>query len=173
MKQLLLLLCALRLASLCRAEVFSLPDSGVSFDAPMRFTRLSSQEISKKFPSDRSPAFVVGNDDRTTTIAYDLKANSIAPDKLDETLTSLASAFKQIVPNLKWIARKIIKLQGQRWIYLEMTSVAEGNDIHNVMLLTPYNGKMLMFNFNSTREEFPAMETELRKSIASITLKRQ
>ncbi len=116
---------------------------------------------------------MVGNDDRTTTIAYDLKANSIAPDKLDETLTSLASAFKQIVPNLKWIARKIIKLQGQRWIYLEMTSVAEGNDIHNVMLLTPYNGKMLMFNFNSTREEFPAMETELRKSIASITLKRQ
>lgn len=173
MKQLVLLLCALGLAFLCRAEVFSIPDSSVSFKAPLKFTRLNSQEISRKFPSDRSPAFVVGNDGRTTTIAYDLKPNPIAHDKLDETLTSLASAFERIVPGLEWIDRKIIKLQGQRWIYLEMTSKAEGNDIHNVMLLTPHNGKTLMFNFNSTREEFPKMETDLRKSIASITLKRQ
>lgn len=51
-----------------------------------------------------------------------------------------------------------------------MTSKADGTLIHNMMLMTPLKGKMLMFNFNSTQNEFSTIETELRKSVASITI---
>jgi hypothetical protein len=49
-----------------------------------------------------------------------------------------------------------------------MTSEAKDTDIHNIMLMTPQQSGFLVFNFNSTREEFPAVEAELRKAIESI-----
>lgn len=170
MKQILTLAGVLCLALLVRAEVFSIPDIGVRFDAPPTFTRVTPQEISTKFPSDRPPAFVVGNESRTTTIAYDWKADQIQPDKLNDAVASLTTAFERVVPGLEWINRKIIKIHGQKWIYLEMTSKADETLIHNMMLMTPLKGKMLMFNFNSTQNEFSTIETELRKSVASITI---
>ena len=60
---------------------------------------------------------------------------------------------------------------GQQWIYLEMSSRAIDTDIHNIMLITPLQGKMLIFNFNSTKAEFPKVEAELRASINSIAFK--
>jgi len=39
------------------------------------------------------------------------------------------------------------------------------------MLLTGLHGKMLVFNFNSTKKEFPKYEAVLRKSIGSIKIK--
>ncbi len=51
-----------------------------------------------------------------------------------------------------------------------MMSRAVDTDIHNIMLVTPFRGGMLMFNFNSTREEFPRMEGALRRSLESISL---
>ena len=53
---------------------------------------------------------------------------------------------------------------------MEMTSNAVDTDIHNIMMLTGIDGKMLVFNFNSTREDFPRYEEELRKSLNSIEL---
>jgi len=54
---------------------------------------------------------------------------------------------------------------------MEMTSRAIDQDIHNIVLITSHKGKMLMFNFNSTKNEFPKMESILRDSINTITLK--
>jgi len=35
------------------------------------------------------------------------------------------------------------------------------------MLITSYGKEMLLFNFNSTREEFSQYESELRKSLCN------
>lgn len=153
------------------AEQFCIAGSGVSFDAPSGFTRLTEEEIALKYPSNRAPAFVVGNDRRTTSIAYDLKPQEFSAEKLDEAKTAFENLFQRIVAGLVWKDRKIITLQGQRWIYLEMTSQAIDTDIHNIMLVTSHKGKLLLFNFNSTRNEFPNVEAALRKSIKSIILK--
>jgi len=52
-----------------------------------------------------------------------------------------------------------------------MTTNAVDTDIYNIMLFTCYKGKMLIFNFNSTREEFKKYEKDLRKSIRTIKIK--
>jgi hypothetical protein len=108
---------------------------------------------------------------RTTSIAFDLKPNALPADRLPEAKAAFESFFDRRIPRVEWKQKKLIELQGQQWIYLEMTSRAVDTDIHNIMLVTPRYGKMLMFNFNSTREEFPHMETALRKSIQSISLR--
>ena len=75
------------------------------------------------------------------------------------------------IANLVWKRKEIVEMQGQRWIWLEMTSSAIDTDIYNIMLITPFDGRMVIFNFNSTKEEFAQNEAALRASVASIRLK--
>src|ERR1043166_2482004 len=99
----------LAIATTLGAKPVSLGDN-VSFDAPEGFTPLSPEEIAIKYPSARAPHFVVGNKRRTTTIAYDLKPQSIPADKLGEVKDSFEQTFQRIVPGLVWRDRKIIEL---------------------------------------------------------------
>lgn len=162
---------ALALSLPLHAEQFSIPESGVTFEAPAGFTPLSKEEIAGKYPSHSPPSLAVGNERRTTTIAFDLKPQSIPADKLLEVKSAFEKIFERMIPGLVWKERKLIELQGQQWIYFELTSHAIDTDIHNIMLVTPHKGKMLVFNFNSTKGEFPNVESKLRESLKSIKLK--
>jgi hypothetical protein len=166
--RLLALVFAFSIAVGVSAEPVSLGDS-VTFDPPTGFTPLSADEIAFKYPSARAPRFVVGNKRRSTTIAYDLKPDAIPPDKLEEVSQSLQQTLQRLIPGLIWKERKIIELSGRKWIYLELMSNAVDTDIHNIMLVTPFQGQMLLFNFNSTKEEFPKVEKALRRSLQSIS----
>ncbi|WP_269532851.1 hypothetical protein [Chitinimonas sp. BJYL2] len=169
MKSLILfLLCTL--SSFADAEIISLPDSGVSFDAPSGFTTLSPSELALKYPSNRAPRFAIGNTRRTTSIAYDIKINSLPPDKLNEAKDAFEHIFNRIIPGIEWRDRSIVRLKNRDWIRLELTSRAIDTDIHNIMLITPYRNGSLIFNFNSTKSEFPLIKDELLKSIESISI---
>jgi len=78
------------------------------------------------------------------------------------------------MPGLMWKQREIITPQGQQWISFECTyhgSDGEGTDVefHDILLMTSRHGRLLRISFNSTQEEFPAVEKTLRKSIQSVT----
>ena len=143
-------------------------EAGVSFESPPGFTALSTRELDLKYPSKRAPAHVVGNKLRSVTIAYDLKPHALQPEDLPEIKATFEAMFERIIPRIEWVDRRILDKQGQQWILFEMTSRALDTDIHNIMLVTPRKGKMLVFNFNSTKEEFPKVEAALRKSLDSI-----
>lgn len=162
------LILLLGLALGAHAAKFSVPGAGISFDAPTGFTALSKDEIAVKFPSNRAPSGVIGNARRTTTIAFELKPDKLAPQQLGEAKEALERMFERIIPGLEWKGRKIVQLQGQDWIQLEMSSRAVDTDIHNIMLVTSRDGRILIFNFNSTKSEFPFVENALRDSIRSI-----
>lgn len=152
------------------AQRVDIPDTTVSFEPPAGFTALTREEIQAKYPKSSGPGFVVGNKARTTSIAYDIKPIAIGDKDLPELMAAFGDRFQKSIPGLAWKERKLFERDGQRWVYLEMTSTAVDTDIHNIMLITPHDGKLLMFNFNSTREEFADVEASLRSSIASITL---
>jgi hypothetical protein len=152
------------------AQRVEVPDTTVSFESPPGFTALTREEIQAKYPKASGPGFVVGNKARTTSIAYDIKPIAIGDKDLPDLMAAFGERFEKAIPGLAWKDRKLIEMDGQRWVYLEMTSTAVDTDIHNIMLITPHAGKLLMFNFNSTREEFPDVEALLRSSIESIAL---
>lgn len=157
-------------ATAAGAATFTIPDTGVSFDAPEGYTPLTAEEIGNKYPSNRGPTFVVGNARRSTTIAFDLKPQNLPKDKLPQVKATFETLFDRIIPGIDWKEKKLIDMQGQQWIYFEMTSRAIDTDIYNIMLVTPHRGKMLVFNFNSTKGEFPTVEKELRKSVQTIAV---
>lgn len=61
---------------------------------------------------------------------------------------------------------------GEGGIMSEMTSNAVDTDIHNLLLVTILEDRLLMFNFNSVKYEFPQYEAALRESIESIRFNR-
>ncbi len=150
------------------AETLTLDNGGISFEAPDGFKALSKELIATKFPRGRPPRYVVGNETAATTIAYDLKPHKIPMDKIDEFREAFTKLFPRMIPGLDWKKNETVTLGARKWALFEMTSFALDVDIYNIMLFTGYKGQMLLFNFNSTKKEFPIYEAALRKSMRSI-----
>jgi hypothetical protein len=110
----------------------------------------------------------VGTDNAATTIAYDIKDSSLPAGKLDDTRKVFADTFTQTVPGIAWKENKLIQLGDREWIYFEFKSNAADTEINNIMLMTSFDGKMLVFNLNSTFADFKTHEPALRASIQSI-----
>lgn len=157
--------------SLVYGEIISLDNGHIIFEAPDEFKPVPEEIIRIKYPSTNAPKYVIGNESAETTIAYDVKPNNIPPEKIEEFRAGFTQMFPRVVPGLQWKQNKIIELAGRKWVYFEMTSTAIDADIYNIMLFTSYNNQMLIFNFNSSKEEFKKYEKALRKSIQTIKIK--
>ncbi|MBL0381314.1 MAG: hypothetical protein JKP90_17095 [Desulfofustis sp. PB-SRB1] len=153
------------------AEIVTLDEGKITFEAPDEFKPVPQEIIDVKYPSSRAPKYVIGNESASTTIAYDLKPHNIPQDKIEEAKAVFVQMFPRMIPGLEWKENKVVTLSGRKWGYLEMTSHAIDTDIYNIMLFTGYKGQMLIFNFNSTKEEFPKYEKVLRESLKSISIK--
>ncbi len=153
------------------AETISLDGGAITFEAPDEFKPVPQEIIDIKYPSSRAPKYVIGNESAATTIAYDLKPHNIPPDQINEAREAFTQMFPRMIPGLEWKENKVITLAGRKWGYMEMTSTAIDTDIYNIMLFTGYKGQMLIFNFNSTKEEFSKYEGVLRKSLNTINIK--
>jgi hypothetical protein len=142
----------------------------VTFEAPEGFKPLSKEMIATKWPSNQAPAYAVGTPSGTTTVAYDLKPHAIPQEALPEVQKTFTQLFERMIPGIQWKKNEIIEHSGQKWLLMEMTSNAIDTNIYNMLLLTGHEGKMLVFNFNSTKEDFPKYEAALRKSLKSVTI---
>ncbi|MGB5412647.1 MAG: hypothetical protein WBN09_14025 [Woeseiaceae bacterium] len=162
------LLCVAIFGGVVHAGTIEIEDTGVTFVAPDEFEPLSQEVIDIKWPNKNGPRFVVGNERATTTIAYDVKAQDISGADMDELRASLEQTFNRIIPGIQWKENSVIEHEGRNWVYLEMTSNAIDTDIYNIMMLGGVGQEMIIFNFNSTKEDFPKYEEELRQSLKSI-----
>jgi hypothetical protein len=164
-------------AEVATATTVWLAEARLSFDAPPGFSPLNAEEIALLYQTSRPPKYAVGNEARTTTIGYDLHETAIRVDQLKEAKPAIESQIERTGSGFVWKQREIITLQGQPWISLECTyhgSDGEGTDIefHDILLMTSRHGRLLRISFNSTQEEFPAVEKALRKTIQSVTFTR-
>lgn len=145
-------------------------DGRISFVPPVGFTELDAEWLAAKFPHPNPPRRAVGNPRRTTTIAYDQMDGSAPSEDLEALRKAMLASFSPL-PKLRWVASDVRTVGGHRWAYLEFTSAAADQDIHNIVLLTVSAGRLVLFNFNSTTREFATVEAELRASMASIRVK--
>ena len=172
MKTILILVITLLLFSnRSQAKDVSIDGGSVTFVVPDDFTELSQAEINAKYPSVNAPKQVIGTEGRATTIAYQLQPQPVKESDLPDVQKAFTQIFDRVIPGIEWKQNGLIDLVGQKWLVMEMTSRAIDQDIHNIVMITSHKGKMLMFNFNSTKKDFPKMEKSLRYSIKSITLK--
>lgn len=160
----------LSLSASASAETIAVPGNAISFDAPAGFTELTKDQIAQKWVRGTPPSFVVGNAKRTTTIAYNVSNQPVRDGELEVKRQAFEKLFNRVIPGIVWKKKEITAIGGRQWIHLEMTSSAVDTDIYNILLATPLEGKLVLFNFNSTKEDFPRLEASLRKAIGTLAV---
>lgn len=146
----------------------------VSLILPKNFEPMTKETITAKFPRGNPPKEVFSNERGKTSIAMTVSEGTrLPPDQLPEFRKYIESVIERMVPRIKWISREYVDIDERRWARLEFMSNAIDTDIHNIMLITSFEGMPLTFNFNSIKEEFDALCLELDKSIKSIRINKE
>lgn len=150
------------------AERVTFADGRVSFVPPANLKRWTKEQIAKKYFRGNPPQHVFANESGTVSAAITFSPGNAPPDKLLEFKEAMEKMLPRMIPNLEWKTREIIALNGKEWIHLEIISTAIDTDIHNHLYLTSFEGKGLIFGFNSTVEEYPKVEASLLESVKTI-----
>ena len=166
MTKMLLLAAVAAISVSVHAEVFTVPELGLSLDAPAGFATVPADIVAVKWKQPQG--FVIGNDRASTTITADLKKDAVRPDQVPAMEKALAGMLPRLFPGAQMVHDEVVTINGRRWGQIEMTTRGVDTGIHNIMLVTSMSGRMLALNFNSVDRDFATMEAELRKSIASL-----
>ncbi len=151
-----------------RVELFK---GKLSFVPPAGFTPMTEEEIAIKFPRGNKPTHVYANKPGNVSIAITFSQANLKPEQLPQFKEFMESFLEKVFPEIKWIQRQLVDINKSRWVNLEMTSKAIDTTIHNDMYFTSFEGKMLGFNFNSTKAMYPSVGKALKKSKDSIEIK--
>ena len=166
----LLFLAALALSvQAASSSPVQVPETSISFTPPDGFTLLAEAEIHAKFPSRTGPVSAVGNERRTTTVAYDVRDVAVTDTILESQLKEISTTSARAIPGFALVEQDMITINGRRWAYIEFKSTAIDADIRNILLMSAYEGRMVVLNFNSTASDFENLELQLRKSILSLS----
>jgi len=143
----------------------------ISFQAPPGFTVLTGADMATKFGAG-APRQAVGNPGRTTIISYDLMTDRANANALEAARKHFTTTIGQALPGLKWVLNTVDKIGTRDWAHLEYTAPAgEQGVLYQILLIGVYDGRVLMFTFNSPVMEFPRNERAFRTSMATITAK--
>lgn len=148
----------------------TLDDGKISFEAKDEFQPFSQEIIDIKYPSKRAPKYVIGTKSTKTSIAFDIKDNPIEEENLEDARKGMSDSFSKIIPGIKWFKNELISINNKKFILFHFQSNAIDTKINNTVLVTNYNGKMLIFNFNSTTDEYPKYKKDFNSIINSIKI---
>jgi len=166
----LIVICCFIAQPISANERVALGDGRVSFIPPTGFKQLTKKEIARKYFRGNPPQYVFANDTVSTTVAVTFSNAKVLPEQLSEYREAMEAMFPRLVPGLQWLKREFVVIDGRKWFHFEMTSYAIDTDIHNHLYSTSFDGKALIFGFNSTVKEYPKMKKVLEKSVQSIKL---
>jgi len=142
----------------------------ISFQAPPGFTALTAAEMATRFGAG-APRQAVGNPGRTTIISYDLMMDRANATALEAGRKHFTTTIGQALPGLKWVVNTVDRIGTRDWAHLEYTAKGEQGILYQILLIGVYDGRVLMFTFNSPVMEFPRVERAFRTSMATITAK--
>lgn len=147
----------------------SRPVAGLELLIPEDFGKMSESMIATKYPAANRPTLVYTNQTGAINIAINHTQNRISPNQLDQLHVQLDSSIRQSQPNAKWMYSGFQIYDGRRWTQLEFQSNAIDTTVHNMMIATSADGRMLAISFNCT-DEYAAKWLDIgREVIKSAT----
>lgn len=166
----LIAICCFIVQPISANERVALGNGRVSFIPPAGFRQLTKEEIAKKFLRGNPPHYVFANDTLSSSVAITFSNAKVSPEQLPEYKEAMETILPKMIPGLKWLTREFVELSGRKWFHLEAISSAIDTDIHNHLYSTSFDGKALIFGFNSTTKEYPKMKEALEESVQTIKL---
>ena len=145
----------------------------ISFVPPQGFKPMTREEILVKFGrkgAAEAPQVVYSNERQSVSVAVGFRGQNLSAAQLPELKRALEASFERDLPGLEWRVREMIELNGIHWIHFQMKVAAVDTQIVNDIYATVFDGRLLLFNFNSTVATYDAHKESLEKSARTITL---
>jgi hypothetical protein len=155
-------------------EPVRIADGRISFVPPEGFKPMAREDILVKFGrrgAAEAPQVVYSNERQSVSVAVGFRGQNLSAEQLPELKRVLEADFERNLPGLEWRAREIVELNGVRWIHFGMKAAAVDTQIVNDIYTTVFDGKLLLFNFNSTAAMYEAHKESLEKSARTITVR--
>jgi hypothetical protein len=126
------------------------PIPGLEILVPEGFTKMDEALLQVKYPNANRPTLVFTNADGTINLAINHTSSAVAPNQLEQLHQQLDTSIRQAQPNANWMFSGFQNYHGRRWTQLEFQSDAVDTKIHNMMIATSAQGRMLAISFNCT-----------------------
>ena len=155
-------------------EPVRIADGRISFVPPEGFKPMAREDILVKFGrkgAAGAPEIVYSNEGQSVSIAVGFRGQNLSPAQLPEIKRVMEADFERNLPGLEWRAREIVELNGVRWVHFGMKAAAVDTQVVNDIYVTVFDGRLLLFNFNSTLALYDPHKESLEKSARSITIR--
>ncbi len=126
------------------------PIPGLEILIPESFTKMDEAMLQAKYPNANRPTLVFTNEDGTINLAINHTSSSVAPNQLEQLHQQLDTSIRQAQPKANWMFSGFQHYHGRKWTQLEFQSDAVDTKIHNMMIATSAQGRMLAISFNCT-----------------------
>ncbi|WP_163934056.1 hypothetical protein [Paraferrimonas sp. SM1919] len=124
----------------------------VSLDIPQGFSRMSDELARRKYPMEQRAKSIFTNSQGNVDILVNYTQNKVPDNQEDLLRQALSNNMKRMHPTAQWHSNEVVEINGHKYAFLELTTPALDTDIHNVMLATTVNGRVLIISFNMTVE---------------------
>ncbi|MEM7455215.1 MAG: hypothetical protein AAF456_12770 [Planctomycetota bacterium] len=119
---------------------------------PDGFSEMDDDMMRSKYPGPNSPAVVYTNEAGSVNIAFNHTQDRASPSQLQQLHQQLDNSIRQAQPNARWMFSGRWHHHGREWVQLEFQSQAIDTTVHNMMIATPVEGRILIVSFNCTDE---------------------
>jgi hypothetical protein len=119
---------------------------------PADFTLMDEEMLRVKYPNENRPTLVYTNPAGSVNIAVNHTANRASPAQIRQLHAQLDTSIRQAQPQAQWMFSGVWNHAGREWAQLEFNTQAVDTKIHNMMLATSADNRVLMLTFNTTDE---------------------
>lgn len=143
----------------------------VAMLVPTDFAPMDEEMLRIKYPMERRPTEVVTNQSGSFNVAFNHTTNRVQPEQLEQAHASITKMFHNRYPSATWYRDEMTEIDGRKAFVLELVTPAVDTRIHNIMLATSVDGRMLLVSVNLVEELKAAHLADARKMAASIRVK--
>jgi hypothetical protein len=158
-------------AETIQLETRNLLDGKIQMLIPTYFGPMSEELIRVKYPMERRPTIVLSNELGTVNIAVNHTTSVMSLKDLDETHRTFERMFRNLYPSATWYRSERTTLNGQECFILELLTPAIDTEIHNIIIVSSLESRMLIIATNLTKELVDKWLPITQKMIESIKFK--
>lgn len=129
------------------------PIPGLEILIPDSFQEMDEATLVAKYPNANRPSLVYTDESGAVNVAINHTENAIAPGQLTQLHQQLDTSVRQAQPQANWMFSGFQHYHGKKWVQLEFQSQAVDTTVHNMMIATSAQGRMLAISFNCTQEQ--------------------
>lgn len=140
----------------------------ISIRVPKELKRMSKKLIEEKYQENVRPLVAYSNKDVSAIISFSSMPQTVNEQQLPEFLTLMEQQFQSVYPQIKWIAKKMIKVEEKSFIKFEFISHKSIKDVYSLLYMTVIDENLFIITFSCTLEQQNKWDSLAKESMNSI-----